>query len=484
MDTSYFIDNPMNVPSIKPIDIDKDIMDYGIYSQYAIKKKASKYFVSKTEFMNKLKSMATRIGEDVYLYKLFGIDKATGINIFHSPNLDSYIVYEFKNSNNDIRLDKNINTYKNGDNIPKYNLVIDKHLGWGIYDLFKDKLPGDREEFLYKYRMKTISLLYDYLNIGGNYFLQFMTICKQCQVEMIYLLSSMFKRVIIIDSSFIFCESFLGNQYIDKKDITPFIHHKFTISNKEESFIPYVIQTYKFYTKLYDLMFADKVDEYIDLAVYSIYKKTMYIADGDTLIFIYKLIIDVLKRVVLDNNILKINSAIKSQEGYFIRDIIHRYNCKSCLEVGMAFGVSAMYILSSSKDITLISIDPFQSTQWNNCGKKLLQLCNLQARHKLMEEKSFIALPKLLDKHKFDFIFIDGWHTFDYTLIDFFYSLELLKDDGIIIIDDALHKGVGKCVKYIETNYPHCRKLVSPSTVACFKKVKKDTRDWNFHVNF
>ncbi len=102
----------------------------------------------------------------------------------------------------------------------------------------------------------------------------------------------------------------------------------------------------------------------------------------------------------------------------------------------------------------------------------------------MIEEKSYIALPALLKKAKFDFIFIDGWHTFDYTLIDFFYSLELLNDGGIIIIDDALHKGVSKCVKYIETNYPHCRKLVSPPTVACFKKVKKDPRDWNFHVNF
>ena len=410
MDTLYFIYNKLNIPTFKPADTDKDIMDDDIYNEYNIKKIKHKMYNSKNEFMNKLRNIDTRVGADSYLYKIFNIDKKLGITIFHSSDLDSYIVHEFKTYDTDIRNINFTHTYKYGDAIPKYNLVMDQHLGSKLYDLFKDKSAGDREEFLYKYRMKTITLLFNYLNIGGNYFLHFITVCKQCQVEMIYLLSSMFQRVIIIDAVHIFCESFLGNQYIDKKDITPFIHHKFTISNKDDSFIPYVTETYKYYTKLYNLIFADKVDEYIDLAVYSIYKKTMYIADGDTLIFIYKLIIDVLKRVVLDNNILKINSAIKSQEGYFIRDIIHRYQCKSCLEVGMAFGVSAMYILSSSKDTVLISIDPFQSTQWDNCGKKLIQLCNLQARHKLIEEKSFIALPKLLDKHKFDFIFIDGIH--------------------------------------------------------------------------
>jgi predicted O-methyltransferase YrrM len=143
-----------------------------------------------------------------------------------------------------------------------------------------------------------------------------------------------------------------------------------------------------------------------------------------------------------------------------------------------------MYILSSSKDVKLVSIDPFQSTQWKNGGKKLLKLCNLIDRHKLIEEKSFIAMPKLINKVKFDMIFIDGWHTFDYTLIDFFYALELLNMNGIIIIDDAFHKGVNKCIKYIETNYKNCKRLVSPPSVACFKKVKNDTREWDFHVDF
>ncbi len=63
-----------------------------------------------------------------------------------------------------------------------------------------------------------------------------------------------------------------------------------------------------------------------------------------------------------------------------------------------------------------------------------------------------VKLTQLLNtygENYLDFIFIDGWHTFDYTLIDFFYADKLLRKDGIILIDDALHKGVEKFVKNI-----------------------------------
>lgn len=61
------------------------------------------------------------------------------------------------------------------------------------------------------------------------------------------------------------------------------------------------------------------------------------------------------------------------------------------------------------------------------------------------------------------------------TLFDFFYSNLLLKIGGIIIIDDALHYGVNKCIKYIETNYLSYTKLNSSPTIAVFKKREKMT---------
>lgn len=222
------------------------------------------------------------------------------------------------------------------------------------------------------------------------------------------------------------------------------------------------------------------------------YSKMLYvnlmgsIPDKEDDLFLYKLA----KRTTIDNN--KISSAINAKEGNYIYELIKKKKFMKCLEVGMAQGVSSMFITLSLKKThdnknvpLLISIDPFQSTQWNNYGVRLMKNVETEHLHKLIEKKSYIALPELLmDKYVFDFVFIDGWHTFDYTLVDFFYADKLLKIGGYITIDDALHKGVNKAIKYIESNYRSYIRKKSPITVATFKKIKEDDREWFYHKNF
>ena len=80
----------------------------------------------------------------------------------------------------------------------------------------------------------------------------------------------------------------------------------------------------------------------------------------------------------------------------------------------------------------LVSIDPFQSTQWEGIGRLNVQRAGLGEFHHVFEAKDFVAMPKLLEeveqgrRQKFDLIFIDGMHLFDYTLLDFFYADKLL----------------------------------------------------------
>ncbi len=191
-------------------------------------------------------------------------------------------------------------------------------------------------------------------------------------------------------------------------------------------------------------------------------------------------------KIYSDKNIKKISSAVNTLEGNYISKVITKNNFKKCLEVGLAHGLSSIYILKN-KNTSLISIDPFQKSQWDNDGLKFIKHFNFDKRHELIEKKSYDALPELLNKNKeksFDFIFIDGFHTFDYTLIDFFYSDLLLKINGIIIIDDALHQGVRQCCEYLNKNFKHFKKLESPSSIAVYKKLNDDKREWNFHVRF
>jgi predicted O-methyltransferase YrrM len=104
-----------------------------------------------------------------------------------------------------------------------------------------------------------------------------------------------------------------------------------------------------------------------------------------------------------------------------------------------------------------------------------------------------LALPKLVadvrsgKEGKFDMVFIDGWHTFDYTLLDFFYADLLLKKNGVIMIDDIKHKGPAKTLKYILSNYPHYRlvwKTPCSNTLATLVKTHDDQRPWDFHKEF
>ena len=51
---------------------------------------------------------------------------------------------------------------------------------------------------------------------------------------------------------------------------------------------------------------------------------------------------------------------------------------------------------------------------------------------------------------RIDFAFIDGWHTFDYAMIDFFYVDLLLKPGGVLVIDDAWsYRAIRKLACYI-----------------------------------
>jgi predicted O-methyltransferase YrrM len=211
----------------------------------------------------------------------------------------------------------------------------------------------------------------------------------------------------------------------------------------------------------------------------------------------------------------KLTAAVDPYEGYFLYSVIKENKFKNVLEIGMANGMSALYICSALKEISktpdravspktfspkdkelsphLISIDPFQKDQWENTGLQTLRTARLLKYHTLIEEVDYLALPKLLREvdqnkvSKFDLILIDGNHLFDYTVLDFFYTVKLLNIGGMIVLDDIRHKNTGKAYKYIKTNYKNLQEIknaINDGTQAAFIKMSEDTRSWDFHVDF
>lgn len=123
------------------------------------------------------------------------------------------------------------------------------------------------------------------------------------------------------------------------------------------------------------------------------------------------------------------------------------------VEVGMANGISTLAILTALEANgtgRLISIDPNQSTQWRDSGRTAVKRSGLAHRHTVMEEPDYLALPRLLEAGtKVDFSYIDGWHTFDYALVDFWFLDKMTLRDGVVAFNDCGWPAVAKAIDFV-----------------------------------
>lgn len=172
----------------------------------------------------------------------------------------------------------------------------------------------------------------------------------------------------------------------------------------------------------------------------------------------------------VNGKVYPLQSNLDYDEGNFIQQLIEQYKPMSTLEVGCAFGISSLFICSKleSKACHII-IDPNQSTDWKNIGIGNLNTVGF-TNYTLIESVSELVLPKLVEKKtQLDFALIDGWHTLDHTLIDFFYINRMLKVGGIVVIDDVGMPGIRKIVRYI-LNYPGYQLIGSIKIKNSFKR--------------
>ncbi|SDC83024.1 Methyltransferase domain-containing protein [Algoriphagus faecimaris] len=149
----------------------------------------------------------------------------------------------------------------------------------------------------------------------------------------------------------------------------------------------------------------------------------------------------------------KIHSGIsKSEVDAIIETISTNESIFETIEIGCAFGVSSLAIcdaLRGRENANHTIIDPFQNSHWEGIGLNNLVREGFD-NFSFIEGYSEIELPKLLSENrKFDFALIDGYHTFDHTLLDFYYIERMIKPGGIIAIDDSSWLSIRKVISYI-----------------------------------
>jgi predicted O-methyltransferase YrrM len=229
-------------------------------------------------------------------------------------------------------------------------------------------------------------------------------------------------------------------------------------------------------------------------------------------------------------NEFNLDSNVDKEEGAFLQKLIKESLPKATIEIGCAYGISSLFICDAISETAQHTIvDPFQTTQWKNVGIAQLRKAGF-TNFRLIEKKSEIALPELLAADsKFDFAFVDGWHTFDHTLLDMFYLNRMLRVGGLLVIDDVGMKAVQKALNYF-LNYPAyqfhdgvsllnttkrnafskllinplrhiaavipkkireeifspavLKKSIEGYSMVALKKIKEDERAWNWFENF
>jgi predicted O-methyltransferase YrrM len=206
---------------------------------------------------------------------------------------------------------------------------------------------------------------------------------------------------------------------------------------------------------------------------------------------------------------LPLTSFMDEREGDLISKVVESVRPTTSLEVGFAYGVSTLFICEAlskiGKPAKHIVVDPFQFSEWRGIGLRNVKCAGYGTFLELCEERSEVALPQLLRENTaLDVAVIDGWHTFDHALVDFFYVNKMLRVGGVVVLDDSSMPAVGKLVDHILTYgcyrvfgfpngpglltrrlayYARVKKSKWPSAIA-LEKIKQDSRRWDWYRRF
>ena len=197
-------------------------------------------------------------------------------------------------------------------------------------------------------------------------------------------------------------------------------------------------------------------------------------------------------------------------EGDLIFELITQNGYRDCLETGFGTGSTAIYMLAATElgGGKVTSLD-WSEQNFNDIGKDNVCASGFEARHALYERPSFEVMAEFLTEgRQFDFVFIDGWKTFDYLAYETFIINRMMPKGGCLMFDDSNLPSVQKLIRMLKAHYlfreidysrygqsPKLRLyhiLTTRSTARPYRAIIKtvDTeeqpplQDWTFYARF
>lgn len=150
--------------------------------------------------------------------------------------------------------------------------------------------------------------------------------------------------------------------------------------------------------------------------------------------------------------------SLPARECDMLRDVLVAEGACVVLEVGLAYGSSALAIgeavlATGGRRACHVMIDPFQVSAYSNVGWELVCSAGLGATSRLLVEASSQALPRLLEEgFVADAAFVDGSHRFHEVFVDLYFLRKLVRPGGLIVLDDVEWPSVGGALAYFDRN--------------------------------
>jgi predicted O-methyltransferase YrrM len=156
--------------------------------------------------------------------------------------------------------------------------------------------------------------------------------------------------------------------------------------------------------------------------------------------------------------------AIGQAEGLALHGWVRDERARQTLETGLGYAISTLFIceglLENGQDGRHVVADPYQfaelptrQTRFDGVGLEILEEAGVRDLVEFHAEESQILLPRLLaEGRRFDLAFLDGNHRFEGVFLDLIYSGRLLKEAGIVFVDDTQLPGVRRAVEFCRTN--------------------------------
>ena len=130
---------------------------------------------------------------------------------------------------------------------------------------------------------------------------------------------------------------------------------------------------------------------------------------------------------------------IAPEQGQFLEIIVKISQAKNCLEIGRFTGLSSLCIAKGlSENGKLVAVD--NSDEFLSMAQKYWKMAGVEKKIESIIGAGVDVMQSMVDRqHSFDFIFIDADKN---NYLNYYeLSLQLLRSNGIIIIDNMLWHG-------------------------------------------